>query len=85
MKRALAVLFTVLLVCGFVSAMFFISCATTVNVKLTRPAELDLNGARTVSILPIKPYAYYKNSGSSIGQQILIATFYQIEQIFYPY
>lgn len=61
--------------------LMFFSCATTVNVQLTRPAELDLNGARTVSILPIKPYAYYKNSGSSIGQQILIATFYQIFDI----
>ncbi len=69
------------IVCGFVSAMFFISCATTVNVKLTRPAELDLNGAKTVAVLPIKPYAYYREYDTSLGVELLINSFYQMFEI----
>lgn len=59
----------------------FLSCATTVNVKLTRPAHLDLNGARTIAILPIKPCAYYKEYNTSLGMEILINSFYQIFDI----
>ena len=57
------------------------SCATTVNVKLTRPAQLDLNGARTVAVLPFKPYSYYREYDVNIGRQIIINTFYQIFDI----
>ena len=59
----------------------FLSCATTVNVKLTRPAHLDLNGARTIAILPFKPCAYYKEYNTSLGMEILINSFYQIFDI----
>ena len=41
-----------------VLSFLFFSCATTVNVKLTRPAEVDLNGARTIAVLPIIPSDY---------------------------
>ena len=59
----------------------FSSCATTLNVRLTRPANLDLNGASTIAVLPFKPYAYYKNTNTSLGMEILINTFYQIFDI----
>ena len=41
MKKQLIRFFSLILFGGF-----FISCATTVNVNLTRPAKLDLNGAK---------------------------------------
>ena len=62
-------------------SLSFISCATTVNVKITRPSHLDLNGAKTIAVLPFKPYAYFKDSGTSVGKKILISTFYQIFDI----
>lgn len=63
--------------------MFF-SCATTVNVRLTRPAQLDLNGARTIAVLPFKPGQYYVEYDTSLGKTILINTFYQIFDIKNP-
>lgn len=57
------------------------SCATTVNVQLTRPAQLDLNGARTIAVLPFKPYSYYKEYDTAIGREILVNSFYQIFDI----
>lgn len=56
----------------------FISCATTVNVNLIRPAELDLNGARTIAVLPIKPSNYYKEVKTTVGMGIVINTFFQV-------
>ena len=49
---------SLILFCGSIFFLFA-SCATTVNVRLTRPAQLDLNGARTVAVLPFKPGQYY--------------------------
>ena len=57
------------------------SCATTVDVKLTRPANLDLNGAKTIAVLPIKPKAYYREYNTSLGVELLINTFYQMFEI----
>ena len=59
------------------------SCATTVNVRLTRPAQLDLNGAKTIAILPFKPCSYYReyNTEVSLGRKILVNSFYQIFEI----
>ena len=74
-NRTLCFSFTLIL------ALFFTSCATTVKVNLTRPAQLDLNGAKTISVLPFKPYYYYKKADVSIGKQIVITTFYQIFDI----
>ena len=59
----------------------FFSCATTVNVQLTRPAQLDLNGAKTIAVLPFKPCSYYREYDTSLGREILINTFYQIFDI----
>ncbi len=76
MKKRISFYFTIICFC-----FMFLSCATTVNVKLTRPAHLDLNGARTIAILPIKPCAYYKEYNTSLGMEILINSFYQIFNI----
>ena len=72
------ILFKYIIICF---CFMFLSCATTVNVKLTRPAHLDLNGARTIAILPFKPCAYYKEYNTSLGMEILINSFYQIFDI----
>lgn len=69
---------TELIILGVLSFLFF-SCATTVNVNFKRPAKLDLNGAKTIAVLPFKPYKYYKKSdSSSIGTRIIVDAFYQI-------
>ena len=57
------------------------SCATTVKVNLTRPAELDLNGARTIAVLPFTPSHYVRTDDMSIGKKIVISTFYQLFDI----
>ena len=59
----------------------FISCATTLNVKLTRPANLDLNGAKTIAVLPIKPFAYYREYDVNLGVELLINSFYQLFEV----
>ena len=71
------IVFLSILVC------FLASCATTVNVRLTRPAQLDLNGAKTIAVLPFKPCSYYReyNTETSIGRQILVNSFYQLFDI----
>ncbi len=66
---------------SLITGLLFFSCATTVNVKLERPAQLDLNGARTIAVLPFKPYYYYREYETSLGTEILINTFYQIFEI----
>lgn len=48
----------------------FASCATTVDVKLTRPAQVDLNGAKTIAILPFKSSSYYKEHKLSTAEKI---------------
>ena len=76
MKKSVLLRYAIICLC-----FMFLSCATTVNVRLTRPPHLDLNGARTIAILPIKPYAYYKEYNTSLGMEILINSFYQIFDI----
>lgn len=39
------------LIC-FIFIIFLSSCATSLNVTVQRPAELDLNGAKTLAVLP---------------------------------
>ncbi len=65
------------------NCLAFLSCATTVKVKLTRPAQLDLNGAKTVAVLPFKPYSYYRehNTTIGIGRRIILNTFYELFEI----
>lgn len=40
------------------SALFLMSCASTITTTVTRPAELDLNGAQTVSVMPFQTFYY---------------------------
>ena len=44
------------------SSLFFTSCATKINVNVTRPGQLDLGGAETIAVLPFTPYAYHYGS-----------------------
>ncbi len=57
-------------------ALLFTSCATRVNFYVTRPAELDLNGAKTISVLPIKPYEYYNMKTDSSVLDFVLSTFF---------
>lgn len=43
----------------------FIGCATTVKYKVTRPAELDLNGASSIGIenVIVPSYSHYSSNG----------------------
>lgn len=36
-------------------AVLAVSCATSVSVKVTRPAELDMRGAKSIAVLPFQP------------------------------
>lgn len=45
---------TVKLLSAILFIMLLASCATTVSVVRQRPAELDLNGATSISVLPIQ-------------------------------
>lgn len=65
-------LFAAFILCGLTS------CATTINVKMTRPAELDLNGAQTIAVLPFKPYAYYEVRDDARGAELAIGIFFQV-------
>jgi len=57
------------------------SCATSLNLRITRPAKLDLNGARTIAVLPFKPGKYYHDYDTTLGKQILLDAFYEIFDI----
>ena len=59
--------FIILFVC------LFISCATTLNVQVKRPAKLELNGAKTIAVLPFSPYQI-KNSADAFS--FIIDTFF---------
>lgn len=42
----------------FTSLVLLTSCATTLNVQVTRPAKYNLNGAKTISVLPFNESKY---------------------------
>lgn len=42
------------MLCVFCTILFF-SCTTSVPVKVKRPAKLDMQGARTLAVLPFQP------------------------------
>ena len=58
-----------LLVVLMVLALSLTSCATTVRVKVERPAELDLNGAKSVGILPFQ--AKTTSSMGGVSQAVI--------------
>ena len=55
----------VLSFCMSLTAALFMSCATSVAAKVMRPAELDLQGAETIAVLPFSESyrSTYYNSG----------------------
>lgn len=57
------------------------SCATTLHVNFTRPAQLDLNGAHTIAVLPFKPCEYYRVNNESFTETFFVNSFYQIFDI----
>lgn len=52
------------------------SCATRVKYYVNRPAELDLHGAKTIAVLPIKPFDYYLATGNN--RDFLFNTFFSL-------
>lgn len=64
------------LIIAFSSLLF--SCATTLSVNVTRPAKLDLNGAKTISVLPFKPSDYYGSQEVVSGVVIVINDFFRL-------
>lgn len=45
----------VLVLVAVAAVILAVSCATSVSVKVTRPAELDMRGANSISVLPFQP------------------------------
>jgi len=62
----------------FIISFLLISCATTVNARMIRPAKMDLQGAKTISILPFKPSSYSSMTNSDNLFISVIGTFFQI-------
>lgn len=54
------------------------SCATNIRYTTTRPAKLDLNGAKTISVLSFKPYAYFNKRNDARGVEVIINSFFEI-------
>ena len=46
--------------------------------------EENKNGAKTIAVLPVKPYAYYREYDAHSGTELLINTFYQLFEINNP-
>lgn len=63
-----------------ISAIFFIftlfSCATKITTQVNRPAEIDSNGAESISVLPVSP------SGSYLGGRSGSFTIDALSEIF---
>ncbi len=58
------------------TVLFFTGCASTVKVDVTRPAELDLRGAKSVSVLSFKPSSSWSGSYSiRLGQRVSVFDF----------
>ncbi len=65
-----------LVITAVCSVLFFAGCASTVRVDVTRPAELDLRGAKTVAVLPFRPVSSWSGSYSyRMGQRVSVLDF----------
>lgn len=69
---------TFLFVFVLFSLLLVASCTTSVGFRVTRPGQLDLNGAKTIAVLPFKPYAYYKLDSDASTAKKLVYSFFQI-------
>jgi hypothetical protein len=52
MKKNVKIFKNIILTVSALFIMFVTGCATTLNLNITRPAELDLNGATSIAVLP---------------------------------
>lgn len=57
----------IFLILSLCAAVFLTSCSTTIHAVIQRPAELDLNGAETISVLP-----FQINDKGNITQNIAV-------------
>lgn len=79
-KKFIGILFIALF------TFLLLSCATTVNVKMLRPAKLDLQGAKSIAVLPFKPSSSYSTMVDSENAVVsAIGTFFQIFDNKNPY
>lgn len=53
-----------------------VSCATSVSVNVVRPAELDLNGANSIAVLPFRPAMYHGHYEPRRGHRLTILDFF---------
>lgn len=65
-----------LLAAVVVMSLSFVSCATSVKVDVVRPAELDLNGANSIAILPFRPSLYHGHYEPRRGHRLSILDFF---------
>lgn len=70
MRRKFYILFVVIF------SIIISSCATRVSFKVTRPAEIDLNGAKTIAVLPIKPYEYININSNTLAVDFFLGAFF---------
>jgi hypothetical protein len=54
------------------SVLFLSSCATSIKVQILRPAQLEINNAKTIAVLPFKTSTSQDDSTSFIGAVIQI-------------
>lgn len=54
------------------------SCTTTVRFSVVRPGEVDLNGAKTIAVLPFKPYEYVNINSNSDALEVFVYSFLQV-------
>lgn len=69
-----------LFILAIVTAVLLTSCATSVSVKVTRPAELDMNGAKTIAVLPFQPSSGHLFRGRG-SRHDLLAYFFGFRDI----
>jgi hypothetical protein len=62
-----------------VTLLLFLSCATTVPINVVRPAELDLQGAKSVSVLPIGLSQEGNAEGLNVSEVLLARIFGVLE------
>lgn len=67
---------TFLLTAFLLFSLIFSSCATKISYNVVRPAQLDLNGAKTIAVLPIKPYETFTYLNTTSGFDFVFSSFF---------
>lgn len=60
-----------LLILSIAAAVLLTSCATSISVKVTRPAELNMHGAKTIAVIPFQPSTNHIFRGRGSRHDIL--------------